>query len=109
MMRSIQNSAHPRESGDPGFLCFRASARVGGANRHAVTKNTWVPAFAGMSGMLGFFPPTLAMAHPGDHTAMTVAQVAHHIATSPDHLLEVGFAVLMVFGEGLRVRRRRAR
>jgi hypothetical protein len=53
--------------------------------------------------------PTVALAHPGDHEGMTAAQVAHHILTSPDHLLEVGFLVLMVFGEGLRFRRRNAR
>jgi hydrogenase/urease accessory protein HupE len=52
--------------------------------------------------------PTAALAHPGDHTAMTVAQVAHHIATSPDHMLEVVFAILMGVGEGWRIRRRRA-
>ena len=52
--------------------------------------------------------PAAAAAHPGDHTAMTVAQVAHHIVTSPDHLLEVVFAVLMIAGEGWRIRRRRA-
>ena len=109
MNRPIQNSAHRRESGDPGFFRCSGPNGSGGASRGSETQNTWVPAFAGMSGMLGFLTPTLAMAHPGDHTAMTVAQVAHHIATSPDHLLEVGFAVLMVFGEGLRVRRRRAR
>jgi hypothetical protein len=62
-----------------------------------------------MSGVVGWLIPTLAFAHPGDHVSMTATQVAHHIATSPDHLLEVGFAVLMVFGEGLRMRRRRAR
>ena len=56
-----------------------------------------------------FLTPTLALAHPGDHLSMTVGQVAHHIATSPDHLLEVGFAALMTLGEALRVRRRRAR
>ena len=52
--------------------------------------------------------PTAALAHPGDHTAMTVAQVAHHIATSPDHMLEVVFAILMGVGEWWRIRRRRA-
>jgi hydrogenase/urease accessory protein HupE len=52
--------------------------------------------------------PTAALAHPGDHTAMTVAQVAHHIATSPDHMLEVVFAILMGVGEWWRLRRRRA-
>ncbi|WP_372784491.1 hypothetical protein [Phenylobacterium sp.] len=53
--------------------------------------------------------PGAALAHPGDHAGMSVAQIAHHIVTSPDHLLEVGFLVLMVFGEGLRIRRRLTR
>ena len=53
--------------------------------------------------------PTAALAHAGDHTAMSPAQVAHHIATSPDHLLELAFLVLMIFGEGLRIRRRLTR
>jgi len=61
-----------------------------------------------MSGVGGWLIPAAAFAHPGDHTAMTVAQVAHHIATSPDHLLEIAFAVLMIAGEAYR-RRRAAR
>jgi hypothetical protein len=61
-----------------------------------------------MSGLVGFLAPTLALAHPGDHVSMTATQVVHHIATSPDHLLEVVFAVLMICGEGWRIRRRRA-
>ena len=52
--------------------------------------------------------PAVAFAHPGDHTTLTVAQVAHHIVTSPDHLLEVVFAILMILGEGWRIHRRRA-
>ena len=62
-----------------------------------------------MSGFWGAFAPTLAFAHPGDHLGMSAAQVVQHISASPDHLIEVGFLVLMVFGEGLRIRRRRAR
>jgi hypothetical protein len=53
--------------------------------------------------------PAVALAHPGDHETMTVSQVVHHIATSPDHLLEVVFLVLMLVGAGLRLHRRRAR
>ena len=49
--------------------------------------------------------PTAALAHPGDHTAMSLAQVAHHIATSPDHLAEVIMAGLMVIGLVIRQRR----
>jgi hypothetical protein len=41
--------AHPRESGDPGFLVF-GTFLMGFSGSSAATKNTWVPAFAGMSG-----------------------------------------------------------
>ena len=48
----LRSSAHPRESGDPGF--FRSgSRRTGPGGSDAATKNTWVPAFAGMSGGVG--------------------------------------------------------
>ena len=67
----------------------------------------WRGRWAG-SAVAMFLAPTAAFAHPGDHTAMTVAQVAHHIVTSPDHLLEVVFAILMIAGEVYR-RRRAAR
>ena len=97
------NSAHPREGGDPCDL----SARVGHSAR--TSTSAWVPAFAGMSGIVSWLAPTVALAHPGDHGGMSLAQIAHHIVTSPDHLLEVGFLGLMVFGEGLRIRRRWAR
>ena len=50
--------------------------------------------------------PALAFAHEGDHAAMTAAQVAHHIATSPDHLAELVIAGLFVVGGGVRLRRR---
>jgi hypothetical protein len=53
--------------------------------------------------------PAAALAHPGDHTAMSAAQVAHHIVTSPDHLAELVMAVLMVVGLGIRARRRATR
>jgi hypothetical protein len=42
----------PRESGDPGFLVFSA-AWPGFGSSDSATKNTWVPAFAGMSGYSG--------------------------------------------------------
>ena len=53
--------------------------------------------------------PAAAFAHPGDHTTMTVGQIAHHIVTSPDHLAELVMAGLMVVGLGLRARRRAGR
>ncbi len=53
--------------------------------------------------------PAAAFAHPGDHTAMTVGQVARHIITSPDHLAELVMAGLMVLGLGIRARRRARR
>ena len=49
--------------------------------------------------------PTVALAHPGDHETMTVAQVAHHIATSPDHLAELAMLGLFMIGAAVRVRR----
>ncbi|HET6972176.1 MAG TPA: hypothetical protein VFH92_13700 [Phenylobacterium sp.] len=55
------------------------------------------------------FTPTLALAHEGDHAAMTAAQVAHHIATSPDHLAELAIAGLFVVGGAVRLRRRGVR
>ncbi len=50
---SILYPAHPRESGDPGF--FKAGGATGSASGFAgsETQNTWVPAFAGMSGFVG--------------------------------------------------------
>jgi hypothetical protein len=53
--------------------------------------------------------PTLALAHEGDHSAMSVAQVARHVATSPDHLAELVIAGLFVLGGAIRLRRRSAR
>ena len=53
--------------------------------------------------------PAAALAHPGDHTTMTIGQIAHHIVTSPDHLAELIMAGLMVVGLGIRARRRAAR
>jgi hypothetical protein len=38
-----------------------------------------------------------------------VAQVAHHIATSPDHLAELAIAALFAIGGAIRLRRRGAR
>ena len=94
------NSAHPRESRDPSGL----SALEGRSRR--TPESAWVPAFAGMSGILGCLIPTTALAHPGDHLGMGVAQVVHHIVTSPDHLAEVVMAGLMVVGLLIRQRRR---
>jgi len=45
-------SAHPRESGDPGFV----SAPLPGMERtdlNRLASESWVPAFAGMSGDIG--------------------------------------------------------
>jgi len=53
--------------------------------------------------------PAAAFAHPGDHTTMSVAAVAHHIVTSPDHLAEVVMGALMVVGLVIRRRRRAGR
>jgi hypothetical protein len=103
MARAISISAHPRAGGDPCDLPVRRDRPV------KTSGSAWVPACAGMSGLLGVLAPAAALAHPGDHETMTVSQVAHHIATSPDHLLEVVFLVLMVVGAGLRLHRRRAR
>ncbi len=50
--------------------------------------------------------PSLALAHPGDHEHMGVGAIAHHIATSPDHLMEVIMLGLMVGGQAWRTRRR---
>ena len=49
---SVLFSAHPRESGDPGF--FRGDVSTGEASGggSSETQNTWVPAFAGMSGFV---------------------------------------------------------
>ncbi len=49
---SILFSAHPRERGDPGFFVSGDSAREGLADGRSETENTWVPAFAGMSGFV---------------------------------------------------------
>ena len=53
--------------------------------------------------------PAAAFAHPGDHTSMTVGQIAHHVVTSPDHLAELVMAGLVATGLGIRARRRAAR
>jgi folate-binding protein YgfZ len=49
---SVLFSAHPRESGDPGFFRSGASIGEGPGRGHAETQNAWVPAFAGMSGFV---------------------------------------------------------
>jgi hypothetical protein len=67
-----------------------------------------IPRICGMA-LLFVFAPAIAFAHPGDHAAMTAAEVAHHIATSPDHMLEIGFLVMMGVGQLVRIRRRAAR
>ena len=43
--------------------------------------------------------PNLALAHPGHHEHMTVAQAVRHLATQPDHLVLLAVGVLvMAFG-----------
>ncbi|HEV7384160.1 MAG TPA: HupE/UreJ family protein [Phenylobacterium sp.] len=54
------------------------------------------------------FAPTLALAHPGDHSAMGFAQGLHHLVSEPDHLAMAALAVVAVGGWGL-LRARRAR
>ncbi|WP_309604582.1 folate-binding protein YgfZ [Phenylobacterium sp.] len=48
---SILFSAHPRESGDPGFFRSGATTPEGAGGQTSETQNAWVPAFAGMSGL----------------------------------------------------------
>jgi folate-binding protein YgfZ len=45
-------SAHPRESGDPGSFRDAALRAGDGDTADSETQNTWVPAFAGMSGFV---------------------------------------------------------
>jgi hydrogenase/urease accessory protein HupE len=61
------------------------------------------------TGVLALLSPTLAFAHPGDHMAMSAGQIAHHVLTSPDHLLELIMLGLMAAGGWIRLRRRAAR
>jgi hypothetical protein len=51
--RATSYSAHPRESGDPGFLVHEPHEREANAFSASppYTKKAWVPAFAGMSGL----------------------------------------------------------
>jgi hypothetical protein len=37
--------------------------------------------------------PAAALAHPGDHSNMTLAQAAQHMLTQPDHLSMLAIAV----------------
>ena len=61
------------------------------------------------AGVLGWLTPTLALAHPGDHSAMTFAQGMRHLFSEPDHLAMMGaLAVVAVGGWGF-LRARRAR
>lgn len=53
--------------------------------------------------------PAAALAHPGDHEHLDLGRIAHHIATSPDHLLELIMLGLMIAGGLWRVRRRAQR
>ena len=39
--------------------------------------------------------PTLALAHPGDHSGLTLAQAAQHMLTQPDHLVTLALAVVL--------------
>jgi hydrogenase/urease accessory protein HupE len=109
MARAIQNSAHPREGGDPGVLRFRGSTRTLDAGRIAATKKAWVPAFAGMSAVLGALIPTLAFAHPGDHSHMALAVGVGHLLTEPDHLATLLAGVVGLLAAAWVARTQRAR
>jgi hydrogenase/urease accessory protein HupE len=62
-----------------------------------------------MAFAIALLTPTLALAHPGDHSAMTFAQGMRHLFTEPDHLaMMAALAVVAVGGWGL-LRARRAR
>jgi CDP-diglyceride synthetase len=107
MARSAPFSAHPRESGDPGV--FRFGAWLGhrrGAGRSEAQK-TWVPAFAGMSGVLGSLAPTIAFAHEGDHEGMSLVEGARHLLTQPDHLAMLALLAAFVGFGGWRLYRDR--
>ncbi|THD62361.1 hypothetical protein [Phenylobacterium sp.] len=39
--------------------------------------------------------PATALAHPGDHSNMTLAQAAQHMLTQPDHLSMIALAVAL--------------
>ena len=57
---------------------------------------------------IALLTPTLALAHPGDHSTMTFAQGMRHLLTEPDHLaMMAALAVVAVGGWGL-LRARRA-
>ena len=61
------------------------------------------------AGVLGWLTPTLALAHPGDHSAMGFTQALHHLFSEPDHLaMMAALAVVAVGGWGF-LRARRAR
>ena len=60
------------------------------------------------AGVLGWLTPTLALAHPGDHWTMSLAQGMHHLFTEPDHLGMIA-AVAAVAAGGWIMRTRRAR
>ncbi len=64
--------------------------------RGSNTQKAWVPAFAGMSGILALLAPATALAHPGDHLAMSFAQGLEHMFSQPDHLGLLGLIVLVV-------------
>ena len=50
--------------------------------------------------------PAAALAHPGDHIAMSAGQVLHHVLTSPDHLAELGLFGVLIAAVVIRWRRR---
>ena len=59
------NSVHPREGGDPGFGLagwIRSATDVGHA--HRASQKNWVPAFAGMSGLVLVLLAVLTLATP---------------------------------------------
>jgi hypothetical protein len=89
------------------LLCgpFRVLSRARGRDAAKAWRGRWSQALA----LAASLSPTLAFAHEGDHAAMGLAQVARHIATSPDHLAELAVAALFAVGGVIRARRRAAR
>jgi len=105
MAPTTPTSAHPGESGDPGV--FRRGGKTGkhGETAHPEMQKTWVPAFAGMSGVLGSLIPTLALAHEGHHDGMSFTEGARHLLTQPDHLAMLALLAALVGYGGWRLYR----
>jgi hypothetical protein len=53
--------------------------------------------------------PAAALAHPGDHAGMSLAQAARHVTASPDHLAMLVVLVAVAAGGVIRLSRRPAR